>query len=78
MPAHLVAKGAAPLIETAGRILHRRPLYTRYSLRTLEGGGLFSHDKATSELGFRPRDIKTTVADTVQWLRMLKKTAAAK
>ena len=73
-----LAKGAAPIIEAAGKLLHKRPLYTRYSLHTLEGGGLFSHDKATSELGFFPRDLKATVADTVQWLRMLKKKPAVR
>jgi dihydroflavonol-4-reductase len=63
-----LARAAAPLIESAGRTLHKRPLYTRYSLHTLTNGGLFSHDKATRELGFSPRDLKTTVADTVRWL----------
>jgi len=73
-----LAKAAAPIIESVGRTFHKRPLYTRYSLRTLENGGLFSHDKATRELGFCPRDLKTTVADTVRWLLDSRKKAPAK
>ena len=29
----------------------------------------FSHDKATAELGYRPRDLYRTVRDTVAWLK---------
>ena len=29
----------------------------------------FSHDKATAELGYRPRDLRDTLRDTVLWLR---------
>ena len=29
----------------------------------------FSHDKATRELGYRPRDLRLTVRDTVRWLQ---------
>lgn len=63
-----MAKSAAPLIEYAGRVLHKRPLYTQYALRALESNSIFSHDKATLKLGFTPRDLKDTVADTVLWL----------
>lgn len=63
-----LAKSAAPLIEYAGKLLHKRPLYTRYALRALESNSIFSHDKATLKLGFTPRDLKDTVADTVLWL----------
>ncbi|MFR5864960.1 MAG: hypothetical protein ACLUFV_07180 [Acutalibacteraceae bacterium] len=51
------------------RGVHRRPLYTAYSIDTLQSNDRFSHDKATAELGFFPRDIARTVADTVLWLR---------
>lgn len=29
----------------------------------------FSHDKATSELGYHPRDMQATIRDTVRWLQ---------
>ena len=47
----------------------RQPLYTAYSLHALGGNDRFSHDKATSELHYCPRDLRLTVRDTVRWLK---------
>ena len=64
-----VAKTMAPLFEWIGKVTHTRPLFTRYSLRTMESNGRFSHDKATMELGYSPRDMMDTIRDTVAYLR---------
>ena len=64
-----MAKMAAPLIGVICRIRKRRPLYTRYSLYTLQSNDRFDHTKATSELGFKPRDLFQTIADTITWLK---------
>lgn len=64
-----LAKAFAPLLAAAARIRGRRPLYTAYSLHALSGNDRFSHDKATMELHYRPRDLRETVADTVRWLK---------
>lgn len=64
-----LARATAPLAEGYYKMLHQPPLYTRYSLYTLFSNGNFSHEKATEELGFRPRPLEETLADTVQWLR---------
>ena len=64
-----MAKAAAPLFEWIAKIRRQRPLYTKYSLYTLSSNDKFSHDKATSELGYRPRDLYQTIADTVDWLK---------
>lgn len=48
---------------------HKPPLFTRYSLYTLSSNALFSHDKATKELSYHPRDFRETLRDTVAWLR---------
>ena len=64
-----VAQAAAPLMGFVARCKHVRPLYTRYSLYTLRSNDRFSHDKATATLGYRPRDLTHTLADTVAWLR---------
>lgn len=45
-----------------------RPLYTKYSLYTLASNDRFSHDKATRELGYQPRDLYQTIRDTIAWL----------
>lgn len=65
-----LAKAAAPLIDLGAKILKRRPLFTWYSLRTLSVGCCFSHEKAAARLGFAPRPIGDTIADTVQWMRL--------
>lgn len=62
-----IAKACVPFIRLDARRKKRRPLYTRYSLYTLSGNSRFSHDKATAELGYRPRDLFETVRDTVRW-----------
>ena len=67
-----VRRGCTPWLcsqRTVSRTVRRRPLYTAYSIDTLQSNDRFSHDKATAELGFFPRDIARTVADTVLWLR---------
>lgn len=64
-----VARAAAPFLQWTARLRGRRPLYTAYSLHTLKSNDRFSHDKATAELGYRPRDLRDTLRDTVLWLR---------
>ena len=62
------AKATAGAAEMYYRIKKQPPLYTAYSLYTLSSNSKFSHEKAERELGYVPRDFKTTVRDTVQWL----------
>lgn len=64
-----MAEAFAPLFEWISKRRKERPLYTRYSLYTLKSNSKFSHDKATKELGYRPRSLRTTIADTLQWLK---------
>ena len=64
-----MAKIATPFIELDAKRRHRRPLYTRYSLYTLQSNDKFSHDKATKELGYHPRDLYQTLADTIAWMK---------
>lgn len=67
-----MAKIAAPFLGLGAKIRHTKPVYTRYSLYTLKSNGHFSHDKATRELGYRPRSLKDTLKDTLRWLRIHK------
>lgn len=64
-----LVKIAAPVFEWAGKVVKKRPLFTRYSLYTLNSNSRFSHDKATMQLGYLPRDIKDTVRDTILYLQ---------
>ena len=65
-----LAKSTAPLSELYYKILQQPPLYTSYSLYTLSSNALFSHEKATQELGYRNRPFKETLSDTIDWLKM--------
>jgi dihydroflavonol-4-reductase len=51
--------------------VHRKikPRFTTYSLDTLRSNSDISHAKATAELGYRPRSLTETIADTVDWFR---------
>lgn len=66
---HWMAKAALPAIRLHAKRTKRRPLFTRYSLYTLTSNDRFSHDKATAELGYRPRDLLHTLRDTIDWTR---------
>ncbi len=64
-----VASTAAPLMEKAALRKGKAPLVTKYSLYTLHSHAAFSHEKASRELGFWPRDIWDTLTDTLHWLQ---------
>lgn len=60
----------APLAEAYYRILRQPPLFTRYSIYTLNSNSNFSREKAGKALDYQPRyTMKETLADTVAWLR---------
>lgn len=63
-----LAKLFAPAMAKAALRKGMKPVYTAYSLSTLGVNSRFSHDKATFELGFMPRELYETLEDTVRWL----------
>lgn len=62
------AKLTAPLSECYYKLRKQPPLYTSYSLYTLESNALFSHEKATKVLGYQPRSLRETLRDTADFL----------
>lgn len=64
-----LAGAFVPMFEWIAKKTDTRPLYTKYALYTLSSNGHFSHDKATAELGYKPRDMILTLKDTIQWLK---------
>jgi dihydroflavonol-4-reductase len=62
-----LAKFAAQFTPMYYRLAHATPRFTPYSLEVLKSNSNISHAKATRELGYRPRSIYETVADTVKW-----------
>lgn len=65
----LAAQLTAPLAEVYYKLLRQPPLYTAYSLYTLRTNASFSHEKAAEQLGYRPRPLIVTLADTCEWMR---------
>ncbi len=63
------AKFTAPLAELYYKIIRQTPLYTAYSIYTLNTNAQFSHEKATKELGYTTRDMYETLTDTIKWLK---------
>lgn len=45
----------------------KKPRFTPYSLEVLKSNSNISHQKAERELGFKPRPMIETIADTVKW-----------
>lgn len=63
------------------RLSKARPRFTPYSLEVLQSNSTISHTKATRELGYHPRTLYESIADTARWFlengRLFKKTGAA-
>jgi len=62
------ARLTAPLSEAYYKILRQPPLFTAYSIYTLNTNANFSSEKAVKELGYTTRPMEQTLADTVKWL----------
>lgn len=57
----------APVAEFLARSAGKRPLYGRVSLMALKGNRRISYEKAARELGYLPRPLRETLADTLKW-----------
>lgn len=64
-----IAKVFANFAEIYYRLTHKTPLFTRYSLKTLSGNAIYSHNKASRELNYSTRPLKETLTDTVTWVK---------
>lgn len=62
-------KATAKLAEAYYKLRKTAPLFTEYSISVLESNALFSHEKASKELGYTTRDFNQTLEDTVVWLK---------
>ena len=70
-----VAKAVAPFAELYYRLTKKTPVFTRYSLMTLSKNALYSHEKASRELGYSTRSLKETMGDIAAWLKRKKRRA---
>ena len=60
-----IVKAAAPVAEFSAKLLKKSaPLFTPYSVYTLHTNGIFSHEKASWELGYTPRELADSIRDS--------------
>jgi dihydroflavonol-4-reductase len=62
-----LARFSARFTPVYYRLSHTRPRFTSYSLETITSNSVISHAKARRELGYSPRPLSETLADTVRW-----------
>lgn len=62
-----------PFINFFSKRLNKMPTLTSYALYTISSNSLFSHEKATKELGYFPRHIARTMKDTIEWYEQIGK-----
>lgn len=58
----------APLAEVYYKVSGQTPIFTRYAVRKLCSNCNFSYAKAQRELGYNPRTLKESLADTIKWI----------
>lgn len=66
---HFLAVMASPFAVAHARRKGQKPLFSPYALGVILENGNYSHEKATRELGYAPRDFRKTLSDTVDWLK---------
>jgi len=65
-----LAQAVLPFLKLYCRLIGTEPLYSRDSLTILRAGHKnISHEKAAGDLGFRPRPIKETIRDALDWYK---------
>jgi len=65
-----LAKIGAPVATLIDRIQGKDPLFTPIAMMELESNPKISHLKASKELGYQPRQLEQTIADTIDWFRI--------
>ncbi|VVB75497.1 L-arabinose 1-dehydrogenase (NAD(P)(+)) [Candidatus Tiddalikarchaeum anstoanum] len=51
------------------QITKTTPVFTPYSIQTLQRNAVISHDKAAKELGFNPRNFEESYKDQIEWFK---------
>lgn len=67
-----LAKIAAYFAEIYYNIVKTKPKFTRYSLATLQSNAVISNIKARNDLGYKPRSMRESIHDTINWWKQRK------
>lgn len=73
-----LARFIAKLTPFYYRLTQVKPRFTSYSLATVTSNSYISHAKANAELGYNPRPLQETLADTARWFLENKRHISAK
>jgi len=65
-----IAQAWAPFSSAFSRAMGKTPLFTGYSLGVLRAYRTVSHERASRELGYRPRDLEETIKDVCAWFEV--------
>jgi len=71
-----LAKMVARISPVYYRLTKTKPQFTPYSIETVQSNAVVSHKKASDELGYKPRNIRETLTDTITWLLQYRKPKA--
>jgi len=72
-----LARLVASITPLLYRLTHIKPRFTPYSLATLASNSVISHAKAVAELGYAPRPLRESIADTIRWFKQQRRLDAA-
>jgi dihydroflavonol-4-reductase len=64
-----LAKAAAFVATPFYRLTESKPRFTEYALETVASNSYISYAKAARELGYAPRSLKDSIADTLDWFK---------
>jgi dihydroflavonol-4-reductase len=65
-----LARSSAPAVSVFNQLTRNRQLYTSVSIRALARcNHNISHERATRELGYSPRPLRETLANTFRWFQ---------
>jgi dihydroflavonol-4-reductase len=64
-----VIKFIAPFAETVYKMFRKQSVLTRYAIKVVNSNYHAISNKAKKQLGYKYRDIKDTVKDTIDWLK---------
>ena len=64
-----LAQIAAVFTPLYHRLTRTKPLFTKYSIRTLTSESFVSQEKSRRELGYSPRPIRESIVDSIRWFQ---------
>ena len=65
---HFVIKLISPFVEFSAKVKKKKPLFTGFSMDCLMQNSNYSSSKANKDFGYKSRDIKESIKDTIEYL----------